>query len=89
MLSIAAAGGNGGGYPGSGGLQLAVGSNKSAIGGSGTSAGVPRIQHIAAASVQSPISPSTAELNMKIASVKKVLFHLYLYSLFLCVRRFF
>lgn len=40
--------------------------------GSGTNSGVPRIQHLASSSVQSPISPSTAELNMKIASVKKV-----------------
>ena len=28
--------------------------------------------HVMSAGVQSPISPSTAELNMKIASVKKV-----------------
>ena len=61
-----------------GGLQLGVGLNKSSmagqsqgvnVSGSGT---MPRIQHIATSSVQSPISPSTAELNMKIASVKKV-----------------
>ena len=47
-------------------LQLPVGSKMS---------GVPRIHHMSPG-VQSPISPSTAELNMKIASVKKVSFPL-------------
>ena len=60
-----------------GGLQLGVGM-KSSTAGQGTNVAVssgsmPRIQHIASSSVQSPISPSTAELNMKIASVKKVI----------------
>jgi hypothetical protein len=59
-----------------GGLQLGVGI-KSSTAGQGanvavSSGSMPRIQHIASSSVQSPISPSTAELNMKIASVKKV-----------------
>lgn len=68
-----AAGGNGGyGNAGPNSLQLAVGSNKSAISCSGANAGVQRVQHITASSVQSPISPSAADLNMKIASVKKV-----------------
>jgi hypothetical protein len=59
-----------------GGLQLGVGI-KSSTAGQGanvavSSGSMPRIQHIASSSVQSPISPSTAELNLKIASVKKV-----------------
>lgn len=53
----------------SSGLQLAVGSNKAPMSNAGGSA-IQRIQHIA--NVQSPISPSAADLNMKIASVKKV-----------------
>ena len=54
---------SGTGYSQAHALQLPVGSKM---------AGVPRIHHISTG-VQSPISPSTAELNMKIASVKKVI----------------
>ncbi len=49
------------------GLQLAVGSSKVPV-SSGSAA--QRTQRMA--NVQSPISPSTADLNMKIASVKNV-----------------
>lgn len=55
------------GYSQAHALQLPVGSKMS---------GVPRIHHISPG-VQSPISPSTAELNMKIASVKKVSYSRY------------
>ncbi len=56
-----------GAFSSASGFQLAVRSSKAPV---SSGSAVQRIQHMA--NVRSPISPSIADLNMKIASVKKV-----------------